>query len=158
MATIDLRFSSHLAASRADVWAAVSTMAGVNDELRPFIRMTHPRDRQSLTDARFVPGELVFRSWLLAGGVLPVDRHSLVLERVIDGEGFDEQSTSWVQRSWRHERRVVDEGDGTCTLTDHLVAVPRVRLMRPVLAWAVAFLFRRRHRYLVEHFGAAAAT
>ena len=56
MATIELRFQSRLAASASDVWAVVSTMDGVNDELRPFVRMTHPPHLRSLTDGSIEPG------------------------------------------------------------------------------------------------------
>jgi ligand-binding SRPBCC domain-containing protein len=151
---IDLSFSSRVRAGRDEVWAVVSTMAGVNAELMPFVRMTHPRDRTSLEGKPIVPGEVVFHSWLLLGGVLPFDRHALALERVIDGEGFDEESTSWMQRRWRHERRLIDEGDGTCTVTDHLEVEPRLSLLRPLAARVVRFLFGHRHRRLVRRFGA----
>lgn len=154
-APIDLRFSSHVRTGRAEVWAVVSTMAGVNAELMPFVKMTHPRDRTSLEGETIVPGEVVFHSWLLIGGVLPFDRHALALERVMEGEGFDEESTSWMQRRWRHERRLIDEGDGTCTVTDHLVVEPRLGLLRPLAERIVRFLFGHRHRRLVRRFGAA---
>jgi hypothetical protein len=85
---IDLTVRSRVRAGRAEVWAVVSTMAGVNAELMPFVRMTHPRDRTSLEGETIVPGEVVFHSWLLLGGVVPFDRHALALERVMEGEGF----------------------------------------------------------------------
>lgn len=135
------------------MWAAVSTMDGVNAELRPFVRMTHPADLQSLADVEVEPGEVILRSWLLAGGVVPFDRHALAFERLVDGEGFDEESTSWLQRRWRHERRVIDHGDGTCTVTDHLVVEPRLGILRPVAHRTVRFLFDHRHRRLAARFG-----
>lgn len=152
---IDLTFSSRVRARRDEVWAVVSTMAGVNAELMPFVRMTHPRGHTTLDGGTIAPGEVVFHSWLLVGGVVPFDRHALALERVIEDEGFDEDSTSWLQRRWRHERRLIDEGDGTCTVTDHLVVEPRVPLVRPLAARVVRFLFGHRHRRLVRRFGAA---
>src|SRR3546814_1583374 len=102
-------FSTRLGADAADVWALVSTMDGVNAELRPLLRMTHPPHLRSLTDATWEPGEVIHQSWLLAGGILPIDRHGLALERVLPGEGFDEESSSWLQRRWRHERRRSEE-------------------------------------------------
>lgn len=154
-APIELHFSSTLAAPRAEVWAAVTTMDGVNDELRPFVRMTHPPELRSLADVDVVPGGVIGRSWLLAAGVVPFDRHALALERVVEGEAFDEESTSWLQRCWRHERRLVDGGDGTCTVTDRLVVVPRIGLARPITARVVRFLFEHRHRRLRARFGEA---
>lgn len=159
MATIRLSFDTHLRAPAADVWAVVSTMDGVNAELRPFVRMTHPAHLQSLADADddLSPGEVVFQSWLLAFGFLPIDRHALGLERIYEGEGFDEESTSWLQRRWRHERRVMPDPTGGCTVTDELTAEPRLALLAPVLRLVVSALFRHRHRKLARRFGSAAA-
>jgi hypothetical protein len=128
-------------------------MDGVNAELSPFIRMTHPRGLTRLGDAPVVPGEVAFHSWLLAGGVVPFDRHALALERVLDGEGFDEESSSWLQRRWRHERRISDDPGGGCTVTDHLLATPRLAVTRSVTRRVVTFLFQHRHRRLVRRFG-----
>lgn len=38
----EFTISSALDASPPEVWQRVSTMAGVNDELRPILKMTHP--------------------------------------------------------------------------------------------------------------------
>jgi ligand-binding SRPBCC domain-containing protein len=151
--SIRLSFHTHLDATAAEVWAVVSTMDGVNDELRPLMRMTHPALLQSLADGDPVPGEVVFRSWLLAFGYLPIDRHALGIERIYEGEGFDEESTSWLQRRWRHERRVIADPDGGCTVTDELTAEPRVGLLAPLVRWVVGALFRHRHRQLARRFG-----
>jgi ligand-binding SRPBCC domain-containing protein len=150
---VEIEVASTVGASRDAVWAVVSTMDGVNAELAPFVRMTHPDDRSSLADGSVVPGELVFRSWLLAFGVVPFDRHALVLDRVDAGRGFVEESTSWVQRRWRHERTLVDAAGGGTTVTDRLVVRPRVALARPVVGAIVGALFRHRHRRLRRRFG-----
>jgi hypothetical protein len=152
---IDRTFTSELAAPVAEVWSVVSTMAGVNAELGPWLRMTHPAGIGSLEAELVAPGEVLFHSWLLVGGVLPFDRHALGLERVLPGEGFDEESTSWVQRRWRHERRVAATARGGSTVTDHLVVAPRVALLRPVVDRLVSAVFRHRHRQLVRRFGPA---
>lgn len=150
---IDLSFTSTLQAPRPEVWAVVSTMAGVNAELRPFVRMTFPAQSGQLSDAAIVPGQVLFRSWLLAGSVIPIDRHALALERVIDGEGFDEESTSRLQLRWRHERRLTDTPNGGCTVRDHLLIVPRVAIARPLAARTVRLLFDHRHQVLRRRFG-----
>ncbi|MFN7148802.1 MAG: hypothetical protein ACK4V6_04910 [Microthrixaceae bacterium] len=96
-------------------------------------------------------------SWLLAGGWIPFDRHALRLvtveDRGVDGGGFLEESTSWLQARWRHERDVEPLGAHRSRVTDRLVVVPRVALARPVVAWAVSWLFDRRHRVLADTFG-----
>src|SRR3546814_8832139 len=107
--------------------------------------MTHPPHLRSLTDATWEPGEVIHQSWLLAGGILPIDRHGLALERVLPGEGFDEESSSWLQRRWRHERRVVDDVGTGCTVTDHLIVEPRVALLRPVVARVVQLIRSEEH-------------
>lgn len=155
---VEIERSSEVAAERDEVWAVVSTMAGVNDELHPLVRMTHPPDRSSLDEAgQEVPfGDVLFVSWLLAGGLLPFDRHALVLTSVEPGVGFVEESTSWLQRRWRHERTLVARRDGGCRVTDRLVVVPRIGLARPLVAALVGRIFDHRHRRLVARFGAPA--
>ena len=152
-AVLDFEISSQLRASRADVWAAVSSMEGVNYELMPFVRMTYPARASRLTAADIKPGELLFQSWLLAFGAVPFDLHALVLMEVTDGEGFVEESSSWMQRRWRHERRLRDAVSG-CVVTDHLVVEPRLRMTQPVVGAAVRRLFSHRHRRLRRRFGA----
>lgn len=84
---INLGFESLLAAPPAAIWAQASTMAGVNAELGPWVRMSYPADRAAL-DGQAVPlGQVLFRSWLCAFGVLPFDRHALRLERLYPGVG-----------------------------------------------------------------------
>ena len=140
---IELAFRSELAADRSAVWAVVSTMDGVNAELAPWVRMTHPAELSSLADLQVEPGQVVLRSWLLAGGLVPIDRHALALEHVLPEQGFDEESTSWLQRRWRHERRVETTAAGGCVVTDRLVVDPRLPFARPGVARIVAWLVQR---------------
>ena len=151
-----LRFESRLASPAADVWAEVSTMDGVNAELGPFIRMTHPAQANALAGADAAPGTLLFQSWLLAFGMLPIDRHALSLDRLYPGEGFDERSSSLVQRVWIHRRRVAPVGSG-CRVTDEIVFEPRLPFTRLLLQPVVRALFRHRHRRLRARFGSVDA-
>jgi len=149
-----LELSSRLAASRAEVWAVVSSMKGVNDELMPFVRMTYPSRLSKLTAADVVPGAVLFHSWILGLGVLPFDLHALALQEIREGDGFVEESTSWMQSRWRHERVLTDTPEGGCVVTDRLLIEPRVALARPLVAAVVGRLFAHRHRRLRERFGA----
>jgi hypothetical protein len=63
--TVELDFRSDLTHPTEAVWATISTLAGVNAELGPYVRMTHPRSMPSIADVEIVPGELLFRSWVL---------------------------------------------------------------------------------------------
>lgn len=128
-------------------------MEGVDTELGPWVRMTVPGEARGLSLADAHTGEVLFASWLLAGGVLPFDRHSLRLEAIGPGRRFLERSTSWLQAVWEHERIVEEQEGGGCRVTDRLHVVPRLAVMAPVARAIVSALFARRHRVLRERFG-----
>jgi ligand-binding SRPBCC domain-containing protein len=143
---------SRLVASPEDVWAIVSTMAGVNDELWPLFRMTHPRGRDRI-DAQEVPlGVRVFRSTLLLGGVLPIDYDDLVFDEIDPGRGFVERSSMLTSRVWRHVRRVDPRPGGGTIVTDRIDFEPRTPPLAPVLCAIVPRVFRHRHKRLRKRF------
>ncbi len=162
--TLTFEIASRLEAPADSVWAVVSTMAGVNDELGPWLRMTHPPAISSL-DAGLPLGQRLFRSYLLLFGIVPVEVDDLVLTEVVPGRGFREASTMLTMRYWGHERSLapVDLGapaatgsaslSEACVLRDRLTFEPRLRffaaLARPIVAW----LFRHRHKRLRARFG-----
>ena len=146
MKAFTVTVTSRLAASPERVWAHATTMEGVNAELRPFVRMHVPREARGLTIDDAPLGEVAFHSLLLAGGVVPFDRHALTLAEVEPGRRFWERSSSWLQRRWEHERTIAGDGAGSL-VTDRLVVEPRLApawMARPI----VAALFRHRHRRL----------
>ncbi|MCA9539816.1 MAG: hypothetical protein KC620_13055 [Myxococcales bacterium] len=148
-----LRFESTLAAPVEAVWAAARTAAGINFELGPWIRMALPTEG----DIFDLPvGDFAGACWLLFLGVLPFDRHRLRLMACIDGPapGFDEDSTSWLQRRWMHRRRIEPRGAG-CVVIDEVIAVPRIGLFRGVVTRIAAATFCHRHARLRRRFGAA---
>lgn len=125
-------------------------MDGVNHELAPFIRMTVPRAARGLRLSDVPRGQEAFVSTLLGFGWLPFDRHHLTLVSV--GErSFVEESWSWLQRRWRHERSVTPDGNG-CVITDRLVVEPR-GAPRALVAPIVRSIFEARHRALRRRFG-----
>jgi hypothetical protein len=155
---IRIERTSHLAAPPGPVWNHATSMAGVNLELAPWVRMTHPAWAQDISSAPELLGRTAFHSWLLAGGILPFDRHALRLLELDDhgvrGGRFAESSSSWLQARWDHEREVAPEGSGT-RVTDRLVVEPRLAVARPVTAAMVGWLFTRRHVRLRSRFGVA---
>lgn len=153
---IELEFGSSLAADVAAVWSVVSTMDGVNSELHPFVHMSGVGHETLPTD--ITPGEVLFKSWLLLFCVLPFDRHALALVRIEEDHGFVEESTSWLQRRWHHERRITANDAQGCDITDRLLIEPRVRFARPVVAFAATLLFRHRHRRLRRRFDGTTTT
>src|SRR5262245_40408184 len=89
-------------ADRSEVWAALSTVGELNDELSPFVRMTDPTHGAHFDAEAWRVGTPV--TWQLLLGVIPIDRHRIELVALPDGRGFRESSSSWWHRVWRHER------------------------------------------------------
>lgn len=71
--------SSALCRAAADVWARAVTEEGINDELRPLLRMTMPRRLRGKTIDEIEAGEPLGRSLILLGRLLPVDYDDLCL-------------------------------------------------------------------------------
>jgi ligand-binding SRPBCC domain-containing protein len=143
--------STALAAPADRVWAHVTTLAGVNDELRPWMRMTAPRHLRDASLAELPLNERICRSWVLLGGVVPFDYDDIQIVERGPGLRFLERSPMLSQRSWQHERWV-EAVDGGCRLTDRLTFEPRMPggLVRRV----IEAIFSHRHRRLVQRFGA----
>jgi len=154
---VQVAIASTVPAPAADVWAVVTTFAGVNAELMPICRMREPRSLRGRSLESYEPGERA-ACWLLAGGVLPFDRHLLGLESISPGTGFTEESTTWMQRRWRHERTLstaVDVRSGevpATTVSDRLMIEPRLRLAAPITGAVVGWVFEHRHRRLRARF------
>lgn len=141
--------ATRLSAPAHEVWAFAATGEGVNAELRPLMAMTFPA---GLTLADVEPGRgTIAVSWLLALGFVPFDRHALGLA-ALHPMGFVEESTSWLQRRWRHERIIREEGDG-CVVRDIVTVEPRLPFMAPITRSIVAALFRHRHARLARLYG-----
>src|SRR5689334_17898438 len=146
---------SRLAVDRERLWAAISTMDGVNAELAPWVRMSVPLQARGKSLADVPVGDVAFDSWLLAFGVLPFDRHRLRLVEVEPGRGFLERSSSWLQRVWQHERTLVEVAGGT-EICDRVTVEPRIGVSAPIVAGVVRRIFRHRHARLRERFGSLA--
>jgi hypothetical protein len=124
------------------VWLHASSMNGVNAELGPWVRMTYPPHLADLGRAAYGPRDgVAFDSWILALGIVPFDRHSFrlieVKARGSSGGSFVEDSTSWLQRRWRHERSVELRATGQTVVTDQLLWQPRRLVPRLVSAKVV---------------------
>jgi len=144
---------SVLPATTDVVWARVSTPEGINDELKPVLRMTVPRHLRTI-DVDTIPiGRKAFRSWVLLFGFIPFDYDDLTIVRLDPGRGFLERSTMLSQRMWEHERMLEAVPEGT-KVTDRLRFQPRfppAHMHRAI----VARIFRHRHQRLRRYFGAA---
>jgi hypothetical protein len=128
-------------------------MGGVNAELGPWLRMTTPAGLEWMRIEDAPLDQVLFASWVLFAG-LPVDRHFFRLLRVEPEKGFLEQSSSWTERRWVHERVLLPTSNSSCTVVDRLEFTPRLRMMAPLLVRVIGAVFRHRHRRLREQFGA----
>ena len=144
-----------LSAAPEILWIHAVSPAGVNRELRPLLRMTFPPGVSDLT-ASWRPGERLFRSWLLLGGLLPVEYDDVAFSEVEPGRRFLELSSLLSQRVWAHER-IIEPASHGCRLTDRVRFVPRVPWLASSYAPVFKAVFRLRHRNLRRLFGEAAA-
>ena len=146
---------SELSAPAEQVWLHATSMAGVNQELAPLVRMTHPQGFDRLGLERIRLRERLFRSWILLFGVLPVDWDDLCFVAFEPGRRFLERSSMATQRVWEHER-TIEPMAGGCRVSDRLRFEPRVawlgRLQLPLFRLAFAL----RHRNLRRIFGSLA--
>lgn len=156
--TYSLTFSSELDAPIASVWEIVGTMKGVNEELAPWLYMTAPPEASNLRIEDAPLGRPVFASWVLLRGMLPIDRHHFMLAHVEAGRGFVEDSASWSQRRWEHQRHLEPRTARACSLTDRLTFTPRVAAFGPLLERVIGAIFRHRHQRLRERFGGRSRT
>ena len=132
------RVSSVVSAAPDAVWARATTLAGVNAELWPIARMTG--------EGEIGEGALG-RSWVLAGGVLPIDYDDICLEAVEPGRGFRERSRMGSCRAWHHDRTLIPLPGGT-RVVDEVAFAPRVPGSGGMLAFVFEATFRWRHRRL----------
>ena len=151
MAARGFELTSRLAAPPDVVWAHATSFAGVNRELFPLARMTHPRGA-TLDPAGIVLGQRLLRSWILAAGILPIDYDDLTFVELEPGRRFLERSPMLSQREWTHERIVEPDGRGA-RVTDRVRFVPRVAALGPLHEPVFRLAFRLRHRNLRRRFG-----
>lgn len=146
-------FETRLVASAAAVWAHATSMKGVNEELFPLARMTSPPSVATLEASNVVPGRRMFRSWILALGVLPVDYDDLTFVEFEAPCRFLERSPMLTQRLWEHERVVTAASHG-CTVRDSVRFEPRWRWMGHLQLPIFRLVFANRHRRLAALFAA----
>lgn len=151
--------SSDLDATAADVWAHATSPGGVNFEMWPLLRMTFPRDTQNLAES-WTPGRRLFRSWMLLGGLLPLEYDDIAFAAVEPGRRFHERSVLLSQRVWEHERVIEPLAPGAhgatargCRLTDRVGFEPRIAPLGAVYEAIFRRIFAHRHRRLRKRFG-----
>jgi len=143
----ELEVSSLVQAPPERVWERIITPAGINYELRPWMRMTLPRGIERIDLETVELGKPIGRSWVLLFGVLPFDYDDITLVELEPGRRFLERSPMLSQRSWQHERIVEPTGGGS-RVTDRIRMEPRLGLPAAPLRPIFRAVFRHRHRRL----------
>jgi hypothetical protein len=151
--------SSVLALTAPEMWRRATSPEGINYELRPILRMTMPPALRGMKIDDVQVGVPLGRSWILLGGLIPIEYDDLHLAELEPGHRFLERSSMLSMRVWQHERTVEQLDGATSRVTDRLT----FELRRP-MAWIpgserlaraiVAALFHHRHRRLAQASGA----
>lgn len=144
-----LHFESDIGVSPEAFWS-MPVMPQVNRELRPLAAMTFPARWRDATLADCPRGVGLFTSVILLFGVLPTDLHRLHLASA-DARGFDESSSSTLNRLWSHKRRLEATPFGA-RLTDTLEVRGRIPLLSMLLLPIYKEIFRHRHAQLRRQF------
>ena len=140
--------STELAIAPETFWHDMA-MDAVNAELHPLVKMTAPTAWRAAPLQQWAAGPVLFRSIVLLFGFLPVDVHSLRLERVCPGRGFLERSHSWCNSLWQHERTTTPSPAG-CIVTDTITVKGRIPFATTLLMPVYRLVFRHRHRRMKQ--------
>lgn len=132
------------------------TMRGVNSELSPLIRMTASPQWANRPIFEWPTGRVLFSSWILLFGIIPIDRHTFFFQSMDRQRGFAETSYSLTNKLWHHCRDI-DCSGANCLVTDTVEFQCRVPLLTYLLAPAYRFVFRHRHKVLKSCYGGSAA-
>ncbi|MDI1476305.1 hypothetical protein [Polyangium sp. y55x31] len=158
--TFEVAVASDLDVSPTPLWERVATFEGVNDELGPWLKMSTTPGASNRLDEGVPLGKPLFRSWLLLGGVLPVEYDDLCLSRLESGRCFLETSSMWTQLAWVHERTLDPVGPGAARtrLIDRLRFTPRWSHLGLPSRLLVGRVFAHRHARLRARFGGEPAS
>jgi hypothetical protein len=137
------------------MWAHATSPAGINAELRPWLRMTIPRSLRGRTIEDAPIGEVAGRSWILLLGLIPVEYDDLRLVELEPGRRFLERSSMLTLSAWEHERVIESAGEESCQATDRLgfelhAPLGRIPGSSSIVRAIVTALFRHRHRRLKQ--------
>lgn len=152
---MNFQVSSNLEVGPKEV-AELLTMKGVNTELSPLIRMTAPLKWSHQAIFEWPTGRILFSSWILLFGIIPIDRHTFFFQSIDSQRGFVEKSSSLTNKLWHHCRDIHLNGS-SCQVTDTVEFQCRLPLLTYILAPVYRFVFRNRHKVLRSLHGGSAS-
>lgn len=113
--------------------------------------MTYPADRGEIGKQAVPLNQRLFTSVLLLFGFMPIDLHYLRFEKLDMGNAFYENSSSLLQKYWKHARTLSAQGNKTL-VRDELHFQPRVPFAGHIVLPLVKTVFRNRHAQLTKSF------
>ena len=147
------RLKTNVAANPNSVWQHMTSIAGVNREFFPLLKMTGSRKYQRLDDHSEMLGKQLFRSWILLFGIVPVEYDDLCIIELVPGKKFVEASSMLMQKKWRHERSIEALPDFGSTIEDHICFEARFPILAPISYPIILALFKYRHFRLQQILG-----
>jgi len=145
--------TSRVEAPIAELWARVTSFAGVNHELMPWMRMTPPRRYRDASIDTVPTGVPLGRVTVWYFGFLPLDYDRMSFMEVAAGSHFHEVSTMASMRRWEHLRTLEPVGTGEETsVTDTIRFEPRIPGTARATEATLRALFAHRHRRLQQWF------
>lgn len=148
----EFSIESRLRESADNLWTQVTQMRGVNWELAPLVYMTAATRWKNQPLATWPLNRRVFRSLILLFRIIPVDVHSFRLA-AMEKFRFEEDSTSWMNASWKHTRTLIPKSDGGCVVRDEIRYASRIPFMGRLYLPVYRFVFANRHRWLRRRYG-----
>lgn len=127
------------------------TMEGVNYELLLLVKMSAPTKWYNQKITEWPLGTELFTSTILLFGLFPVDLHRFKLKD-INCNGFQEESSSLVNREWNHKRTITTQDSG-CIVADVVEYVPKISLLGKLMKPVYKAIFSHRHKRLKAKYG-----
>ena len=149
---IEINMESRLKEDENVLSDEVLSIGGVNYELGPALKMGAPEIWQHTSIADWPEGRFLFNSvvWFLK--VIPIDVHFFKMINV-SKLGFEEASSTLLNKKWCHERTIESSDDGTI-IRDQIRYQSRIPLVGNILKPIYSMIFKHRHSRLVHRYGA----
>ena len=144
--------SSVVPAPADSVWERVTSPAGINDEMRPWMTMTMPRSVRGMSVASVPLNVVLGRAWLRLFGLIPLDYDALSIIDLVPGRRFHEKSTMASMRRWEHERTLTPLDEEMTRVTDRITFETRLPGSSALFARLLPAFFGHRHRRLARRF------
>ncbi|MES2621251.1 MAG: hypothetical protein V4615_10395 [Bacteroidota bacterium] len=142
---------SEINSSKEILWQHITQMKNVNAELKPFARMTYPKEMSEIGKNEVPLKQVLFKSVILLFGSIPIDLHYLCLDRIDVGTAFYENSYSIQHHYWKHIR-TISECNGKTLVKDEIHFAPRISLLGYLLLPVYKIIFANRHKQLSKVF------